>query len=80
MSMERKRFQYVCPICGGCDIRYDATAAWNVKTQTMELVGTNDTAYCETCDGTEISTVAVELPKLPEVWDCRDPENVRRLA
>jgi hypothetical protein len=56
-----KRVTYVCPFCGGTDIRWDATAAWNVKMQQMALVTTHDNAACEGCNGEETHPIEVEL-------------------
>jgi RNA polymerase subunit RPABC4/transcription elongation factor Spt4 len=55
------RKQYVCPVCGGTDLRSDALAKWDVKNQEWEMVSVLDTTTCETCRGEEITPIEVKL-------------------
>jgi predicted RNA-binding Zn-ribbon protein involved in translation (DUF1610 family) len=57
---DSKRVRYICPECGSDQIVWDATAEWSTWGQRMQLVGTQDAAYCNSC-GSEIVPTEVEL-------------------
>lgn len=46
----KDKIQMVCPRCGGEHIYRDATAMWDVETQTWVMSGTHDAITCDTCD------------------------------
>ena len=41
----------ICAACGSEDVRRDADAVWNKKTQEWELCAVYDNATCEECGG-----------------------------
>lgn len=41
----------VCSTCGSEEVRRDAYASWNTKTQEWELITTFDNTDCEQCGG-----------------------------
>lgn len=56
----RRDIEIACSECGSWDVRRDATAGWNVSTQTWELAAVFDQGYCEDCGG-EARLVEISL-------------------
>lgn len=56
------RIAKACKYCGSRDIRIDAFAKWNVRTQKWELDQVFDDVHCNKCDG-ETSIKEVVLTK-----------------
>ena len=50
----------ICAACGSEDVRRDADAVWNKKTQEWELCAVYDQATCEHCEG---QARLVEVPE-----------------
>ncbi len=55
------RIKIVCGHCGSDDVRRDAWAEWDVRTQAWVLGTVFDAGHCEKCGG-EASLKEVELP------------------
>ena len=49
--VESPAVMYVCKECRSMDVKRDAWAVWDIKTQAWELLSTYDTAYCNACEG-----------------------------
>jgi hypothetical protein len=47
--MEKQKVDKVCRHCGSANVSVDATARWNVETQTWEIAGLFDNSDCEDC-------------------------------
>jgi hypothetical protein len=61
VSFETERKVRVkCGTCGSEDVRCNADAAWNVETQTWELVAVFDYTTCEVCER-ETSLIEEEI-------------------
>jgi hypothetical protein len=54
------KYKYVCSVCGSENALRDAWAAWDVESQTWELVSTFQAGFCEDCDGSA-SLDAIEI-------------------
>lgn len=48
----------VCKYCGSEDIKVDAWATWNNRTNHWELASVFDAAFCDQCEG---ETTAVQV-------------------
>jgi hypothetical protein len=46
-----QRITKICRHCGSENVSVDATARWNVDTQSWELAGLFDNSDCEDCGG-----------------------------
>lgn len=44
------KVDFRCPQCGSRNVVSDATAQWNVNSQSWELCGTYDCTTCQDCD------------------------------
>ena len=54
-----EKIRIVCGTCGSEDVRRDADATWNVKSQKWELNAVYDQGYCEIC------RIEVRLKEIP---------------
>jgi predicted RNA-binding Zn-ribbon protein involved in translation (DUF1610 family) len=59
--------KFVCPKCGGEDVGYDATAAWNVVGQCLELGSHFDASWCNECGDVDLRKVALTTEEAAEV-------------
>lgn len=59
-----KKIDYRCEECGSKDVRRDAWAEWDTKTQEWVLASTFDDAHCEKCGG-ECTLEEVKLKAPP---------------
>jgi hypothetical protein len=61
MTTTKTQYRFVCHACGSDDVRCDAWARWDVKTQSWRVEADDvfDNAYCNPCDG-ETRLEAVE--------------------
>lgn len=63
--MPEKRKRPVCPECGGSNITFDASAAWDEGSQTFEAINIFDEGHtCEDC-GAEVRVQWEEIPDDP---------------
>jgi len=49
MSNETKLVRVVCPSCGSDDVAADASARWDVETQSWQIYGIFDNKMCQEC-------------------------------
>lgn len=70
MSKKNYKERPICARCGSDKVTSDATASWDMKTQSWKIAGINDGEYCAHCDDlcTIINvdhTLALELQVFP---------------
>lgn len=44
------RYQYICEVCGGVNMTYQATVQWDFELQTFVSCDTYDDGYCKDCE------------------------------
>jgi rRNA maturation endonuclease Nob1 len=55
-----KEKNFVCSHCGSEDVRRDAWAEWDVRSQKWHVSAVFDHAFCESCGGeTSLQTVTI---------------------
>ena len=48
--MWEKKIKMICSKCGSDNVSRDASACWDISTQSWELLAAYDNAYCDHCD------------------------------